>query len=323
MSDAPGGPALAVVVMGYRDEATIERAVRSAVEQEANEPFEVVVVTSSGDRSAQIVREHFPELVVIDSEERLLPGGARNVGVEVTSAEIVAFLAADCIALPGWVSGRLAHHRKGHAAVASAIVPGPDDGIVGVAETLSLFPARLSGHPEGAATHGQSFGLSYTRELLGVLGPFDASLRTGEDSLVAKRLPDLGITPWFDPKIRTAHPGSPNLRAFVRDQFRRGGLRFGFERLRPWGRGLRTMQRVAHVPGVRVLLSVLLSLKNTPHRVYWTTRSAVGGVESLRLLVRSAPIIAVGIVANQLGWAVACHRSFSLRPRSSGRGSDE
>lgn len=302
-------PAMAVIVMGYRDEATIERAVRSVIEQESPEPFEVIVVTSGGDRSGAIVRERFPEIQLIESEERLLPGGARNVGIDASDADIIAFLAADCIALPGWVAGRLTHHRSGHVTVASAIVPGPADGIVGVAEAFSLFPARLPGHPEGPATHGQSFGLSYLRSFHEELGPFDATLRTGEDSRRAKQLAARGIVPWFDPAILTAHPGSPDLRKYLGDQHRRGGLRFGWERMGPWGRGLRAVDRAQRVPLLRAVLCMLLSIKNTPHRVYWTVRSAVGGAPSHWLLLRCAPIMAAGIIANQVGWAAACNRS--------------
>ena len=62
--------------MGYRDASTIERAVRSVVEQDTVVPFEVVVVTSGGDESEAVVRRSFPDLNVIASPTRLLPGGA-------------------------------------------------------------------------------------------------------------------------------------------------------------------------------------------------------------------------------------------------------
>ena len=57
MSTAP--PALSVVVMGYRNADTIDGAVRSVLGQDGA-AVEVLVVTSGGDRSAQIVRERHP-----------------------------------------------------------------------------------------------------------------------------------------------------------------------------------------------------------------------------------------------------------------------
>ncbi|MGQ0430896.1 MAG: polysaccharide deacetylase family protein [Microthrixaceae bacterium] len=313
-------PTMTVVVMGYRDEATIERAVRSVVEQASPEPFEVVVVTSGGDRSAAIVRARFPELRVIDSPVRLLPGGARNAGIEATDAELVAFLAADCIALPGWVARRVEHHRHGRAAVASAVIAGANDGIIGQAGAFLLFPGRMPGHPEGPATHSQSFGLSYARSLLDDLGPFDASLRTGEDSLMMARMARLGTQPWFDPAIQTAHPGPVTVRALLGDQFRRGKLRCSWELLRPPGRGQRWLEAARTRLG-RAAVAFGLALRNMPQRTVHTAGSSVRGADDRATLLRCVPLIALGIVANQAGWGFA--RYASLRDRAGRAVSDE
>lgn len=108
--------------MGYFNEDSIEASVRSLIDQESSDLFEVIVVTSGGDSSASIIKERFPDVRVYDSPERLMPGGARSVGVGLANAEIIGFLAADCIALPGWIEGRIQAHRSGNPAVASAIV---------------------------------------------------------------------------------------------------------------------------------------------------------------------------------------------------------
>lgn len=121
MPSRPEAPALAVVVMGYRNAGTIVAAVRSVLSQDADEPFEVCVVTSGGDASASRLRAAFPGVPVLESPVRLLPGGARNAGIARTAAPLVSFLAADCEARPGWVAGRLRAHRSGHRAVAAAM----------------------------------------------------------------------------------------------------------------------------------------------------------------------------------------------------------
>ena len=78
--------------MGYRNEDSIEASVRSLIDQESSEPFEVIVVTSGGDSSASIIKERFPDVRVYDSPERLMPGGARNVGVAWQALRSSAFL---------------------------------------------------------------------------------------------------------------------------------------------------------------------------------------------------------------------------------------
>ena len=275
--------------MGYRNAATIEAAVQSVVTQQARERFEVVVVTSGGDGSAAIVTARFPGVQVIESPTRLLPGGARNAGVAATDSDVVAFLAADCLALPGWIDRRIEHHRRGHRVVSGSVCAGPDDGLPGRAAVFLLFPGRLPGHRPGPASHPQSFGLSYTRSLLDELGPFDASLRTGEDSVMARRLEELGERPWFDPAIRTAHPGPERVCALLRDQYRRGGLRLVSDVLRPPTGRLRRLAERTPSPVVRAGVAAAVTARGLPKRIRWTARTAWRGADDHGVLLRTAP----------------------------------
>lgn len=217
-------PALTVVVMGYRNQETIGEALTSLVEQDSPEPFEVVVVTSGGDRSAAVACETVPEIQVVDSPTRLMPGGARNAGVSIARGEIVAFLAADCLAEPGWVAARLRAHRAGHPVVAGAMTAAAPAGASASASHVALFCHRLPGRPAGEVGHpdAAAHGLSFDRAVLERLGPFDPELRVGEDTEVAQRLGAMGVPIWFEPAVRTAHRGPTSFTAMVRDHHRRG-----------------------------------------------------------------------------------------------------
>lgn len=222
--EGSGRPAVSVVVMAYRNERTVVEAVRSVLMQEAPEPFEVIVVTSGGDRAARLVRDAFPHVAVVDSHRRLLPGAARNAGLAASSGEIVAFLASDCRAEPGWLSRRLAHHRAGHSAVASAITyAGPSRPWAWASHYL-LNSGRLPGRPAGVVCPPDpaAHSLSFDRAHLERVGPFDESLRIGEDTELTERLVDLGAEIWFDPALRTAHLGHGGFGSMLRDHFRRG-----------------------------------------------------------------------------------------------------
>ena len=72
-------------VFAYRNEDTIVRVVSSLVQQDCDEPFEVIVATSGGHRTGELVRQGFPGVHVIESPVRLMPGGARNLGMRVTA----------------------------------------------------------------------------------------------------------------------------------------------------------------------------------------------------------------------------------------------
>lgn len=216
-------PTMSVVVMGYRNQATIVQSLTSVLTQVTSEPFETVVVSSGGDGTGDLVRSHFPDLRMHESATRLLPGAARNVGTRMARGDFVAFLAADCLAEPGWVESRVAAHRSGHEAVASAMAIPSRAPAVEVAGHFLLNPNRSPDCPAGPATQGRAYGLSYSRELLDRLGPFDETLRVGEDTVVADRLNELGVTAWFEPSVRTLHMRNPRtVSELMRDQHRRG-----------------------------------------------------------------------------------------------------
>src|SRR5690606_29306420 len=112
-----------------------------------------------------------------------LPGATRNLGIAHSTAPIVAFLAADCRATPGWLEARLAAHRTGSAAVASALRPAPARGgnvpCVSWAVYALLHARRAPSWPVADAAR---YGASYDRRLFEQHGPFDESLRIGEDT---------------------------------------------------------------------------------------------------------------------------------------------
>lgn len=212
----PHAPALSVVVLSHRAPPTLAEAVRSACAQD--EPAEVIVVNSGGGDAACLLARAGLHVRVVESERDLLPGGARNLGIAVTTGRYVAFLAADCAAEPGWSSARLAAHRAGMAAVASALVCHRPRDPVAVAAHLSLFVRRMPLMPPEMAL---AYGASYDRRLFQLHGGFREDLSGGEDTEFHLRLP-AGDRPVWSPHIRTIHFGPTRTSAFVSDQFRRG-----------------------------------------------------------------------------------------------------
>ena len=294
-------PVLSVIVCGYRNEATILRAVQSLHDQECEEHFEIVVATSGGDRTAELVRASYPHVGVLESPTRLLPGGTRNLGISGARGEIIAFLEADCEATPGWVRSRIALHRSGHGAVASAVTNDPRGGVAARAWILLVHAARLPGHEPGPADRDRAYGLSFTRDLLERAGPFDEMLRTDEDTLMAERLQELGVVIWFDPAVCIEHIGPTRLRRLVKDQFRRGILSSWWEILfLPPGRIRLLLQRARWASTFFVFLR---SFSRLGKRVSWTA-SEIRNVDagSRGQAAGTMAAVALGLVVHQIGW---------------------
>jgi glycosyltransferase involved in cell wall biosynthesis len=209
---------LACVVMSYRDEPFLVDAVKSVVEQGV--PVEVVVVNSGGGDPAARLHAASLDVPVHSVPHRLYPGAARNLGIGQTRAPYLAFLAADCVAAPGWAAARLREHHAGAAAVASAMGNAYPESSAAWAALLLLHNRRL---PVTSPSQRLFYSLSYARRLFDRLGPFREDIRAGEDTEFNARIPVEDRTA-FAPDAITAHRYPTRTRAMLRDAFRRGRL---------------------------------------------------------------------------------------------------
>jgi glycosyltransferase involved in cell wall biosynthesis len=154
---------------------------------------------------------------LVERAERLFAGAARNLGIAATRAPFVSFLAADCLAEPGWAAARLAAHRGGDQAVASAVTNPYGSNLAAWASYVALFAHRMPGTDERLALR---YGASYARSLFERFGWFREDLRSGEDTEFHRRLE--GVEVAWHPGVRTAHRHPQRVAALFADQFRRG-----------------------------------------------------------------------------------------------------
>jgi glycosyltransferase involved in cell wall biosynthesis len=220
-AEALEAPAVSVIVISRDDEDRIERAVRSVVEQQCPEPFEVIVVTSGRGRTASIVRETFPEVTVVELERPALPGQARNAGLAVAGGDYVSFPGSHVVVLPGSLAARLRAHRLGYGMVTGRMRNGtttPAGWASYFLDHSSVLPGTPSGELAGPPAH-----CSYDRELLLEVGGFPSRMRAGEDTMVNIRLARRGVVAYGASDVELVHqsPCSTPLRLALH-HFRRG-----------------------------------------------------------------------------------------------------
>jgi len=218
-------PELACGVLSRAGGPRLAEAVRSLLEQ--SEPLEVVVVNSDGGDPEATLREAGIVVPVISFERRLFPGAVRNVAIEATKATFVAFLAADCLAEPGWAAGRLREHRSGATAVACAMASVTPTSASSNASLLLQHNRRL---PDTAPAERLLYGLSYSRDALERLGGFREDLRIGEDTRLNDRLREEAEPIWA-PDVRCAHRYPTTVLALLHDLYSRGRRRAAMRRV--------------------------------------------------------------------------------------------
>ena len=210
------GPELAVVVISFRAPSGLIAAVRSVLGQDI--PLEIVVVNSGGGNAQALLADAGLDVPVIEFEQRLLVGAARNRGIAATKARFIAFLADDCLACAGWAAARLRRHREGAPAVASAIVNSHPRNLVACAAHLATYMRRLPGLPADKALR---YGVSFDRMLFDRYGLFDEQMGSGEDTEFLVKLPK-AMEPLWEPTVLTVHRNETRLVRLIADQYRRG-----------------------------------------------------------------------------------------------------
>ncbi len=231
-----------VVVPAYRGADTIVAVLRGLAEQDLREPFETIVVSSGGDATTDIVRRGFPDVILLDGENRMTPGAARNAGVTISRAPIVAFLADDCVPEPDWLRRRVEAHAAGYGLVAGFVDVARPSTVPGWAQYFAKFwgMQRLEG--QILVGRGPIFHLSYARQLLD--RPFDEDVTAGEDTSYNHALIAGGHRVRFDSAIRVRHVNDRTWREVVEAQ-REQGAATGALCCRSSGLG------VYYVPSVR------------------------------------------------------------------------
>jgi glycosyltransferase involved in cell wall biosynthesis len=214
-------PLISAIVPAYNSRDKIDIALRSLRAQDLSEPFQVIVVDSGSDGCADYVAGSYPEVRVVRSQRRLLPGAACNAGARVAQGQYLAFLPDDCAAHPEWLRRRAEKHREGFGAVGGSVTNGTASHPVGTAGYFVEYTAQL---PSESVLARQAIphSLSYERELFQRLGGFPEDLANGEDTVMAIRCIQAGVAIGFDPRAAIAHRNLTRVRDHLRHQYDHG-----------------------------------------------------------------------------------------------------
>lgn len=209
---------ISVIVPALNEEKVIGRCLEALSRIFCNRyTFEVIVVDNgSRDRTVETVRR-FDALpfVKIISLEGVHISALRNRGAVEARGNILAFLDADCLAPPDWLTNAI------------RIFENCDDGIIGAHYQIPddatwvgrvWFQDRLS-QKVGAVSYVPSGDLLIRRDLFIQVGGFDESIQTNEDFELCQRVIREGWPVRAYPELQVVHLGTPRtLLGFFRKQ---------------------------------------------------------------------------------------------------------
>jgi glycosyltransferase involved in cell wall biosynthesis len=220
-SHPEGEPLLTVVIISRDDEQVIERAVDGVLGQACGAQVQVVVVTSGTDRTADIVRDRYPQVELVELDHPALPGEARNAGLAVARGRYVTFPGSHIELPSGSLAARLQAHLDGWGMVTCTTENGTRT-MAGWASYFLDHSGGLPARPSHAMTVAPSYA-SYLTEALRYVGGYPEHMRTAEDTVANTALFDLGYGAWREQHATMIHH-SPCRRPVVllRHHHRRG-----------------------------------------------------------------------------------------------------
>jgi cellulose synthase/poly-beta-1,6-N-acetylglucosamine synthase-like glycosyltransferase len=221
-------PRVSVVICAYNAERTMDACLASL--RNLNYPdYEVIVVNDgSTDRTPAITAEHKraydadptgPPMVIIDQPNRGL-SVARNVGMEASSGEIIAYTDSDCVPDPDWLYFLVYKFlRNGFVAVGGPNFPPAEPSLVPAAVAVSPGgPTHVLLNDE-VAEHIPGCNMAFTKKVMQEVGGFEPIFAAaGDDVDYCWRLQNKGYTVGFSPAATVWHYRRNTVKAYLKQQ---------------------------------------------------------------------------------------------------------
>ncbi len=169
---------LSVVIAARNAAATLNECF-DALEVQDPRPIEVIVVDdASSDTTAAVAASRGAR--VVRNTTRRWVAGARNVGAEVSTGDVVAFVDADDVVVPGWSQALAGQFAAGADIVRYENVADPA-GSIASRYAQERRPPGVGSDPKASGPWPAGGVFAIRRSAFAALGGFDATLHSSED----------------------------------------------------------------------------------------------------------------------------------------------
>jgi cellulose synthase/poly-beta-1,6-N-acetylglucosamine synthase-like glycosyltransferase len=231
-------PRASVIIPHLNEPDDLRLCLQSLAAQRSDElPFEVIVVDNGSRAMPEFARTAFPGLQLV-RETSPGPGPARNLGAALAAAPILAFIDADCIAAPGWLSTIVrAFEERSEIDFAGGdirIRPAAVEQLTAVEAYENIYSYRTRHYVErlGFAATGN---MAVRTEVFRSVGPF-GGIGTMEDTEWGQRATSMGYTIAYLPDARVYTPSCASFGELARRWDRHVAHEFREIRKAKWGK---------------------------------------------------------------------------------------
>lgn len=203
----PANPRVSVIIPHFNMPDALDRCLASVESQELPGGIEIIVVDNGSRQTPEAVLASRPGVRYL-VEPTPGPGPARNAGVAIASAPVLAFIDADCRAGPGWLKAAVETVEAG----GNRAVAGGDVRIdfidatrltpVEAYEAVFAYRQKMYIEQQGFSGTGN---LAMHRDVHATVGPF-AGIGVAEDRDWGQRASAAGYRPVYVDAMRIYHP---------------------------------------------------------------------------------------------------------------------
>jgi glycosyltransferase involved in cell wall biosynthesis len=304
-------PALSIVVLTYNSALTIQTCLDSLVNQEFADFETIVVDDDSNDDTVSVVSRYADRLrlSIVPNGSHNIPKG-RNIGLDHSASDFVAFLDSDDAATVGWTK-----------AIVKAFVDQPDLALIGgpLLPANRKLRAQAIGINDATVNHLIARGVmryaagncALNRRILPGKA-FDEEFRAAEDLELVARVQRHFLCS-YEPDMQIFHTSRDSFRAYAQQMYRYGHMKMYFSFYE------RSYRFIDFIPLLVMLLSVVAAA--TTAAPWWVVLSIVpfSLAESLFVVAyrRCRPSIAVftfpAWLTKNVAWSVGVgHGLFVL-----------
>jgi GT2 family glycosyltransferase len=169
-----------------------------------------------------MIRQAFPNIKIIHSGKRLMPGAARNLGIRESAGDYLAFIDSDCVADRSWLNSLVSCISAlrcdvvvGSIRSASGFHP------LGAVSYLMEFNEFMPGRSEGKSRFLLSGNMLCKREIFEKNGYFLED-RLCEDRILGEKIRAVGGEIYFTPKAVISHKDKKILSLLLKHQLHQG-----------------------------------------------------------------------------------------------------
>ena len=214
-----------VLICTFNRHELLRRTLGALIEQTIEKPNEIIVVNAGDERADQVVGEFARRCGVrvhLTKTVNRGPAANRNHGLHLCIGDIVAITDDDAEVSPDWVT-QMKRIHAGHpeaGAVGGKIIGiTSNENFVSQLFDTAYFPSWTE--PTYVTTL-PTVNISYKRDVLEKLGPFDENLVMGEDVDYNWRVQQLGYRIFYHPAIQVRHHNPSSLFSFWRRYYTAG-----------------------------------------------------------------------------------------------------